>query len=64
MVTNTESATSSQVMMLQNPHITANKGRPKGRHGRLKAHHEKVCRTCGICQGKGHDRRTVPQELL
>ncbi|KAI1000745.1 hypothetical protein K3495_g7450 [Podosphaera aphanis] len=63
MVTTIESATSSQVMMLQNPHITANKGRPKGRQGRLKAHHEKVHRTCGICEGKSHDRRTCSSRV-
>ena len=48
-VTLSESNTPSQVMTLQNPQIAATKGRPKGRHGRPKAHHEIVRRTCGLC---------------
>ncbi len=62
-VTLSESNTPSQVMTLQNPQIAATKGRPKGRHGRLKAHHEIIRRTCGLCQGKGHDRRTCSSRL-
>ena len=62
-VTLSESNTSSQVMTLQNPQIAATKGRSKGRRGRLKAHHEIIRRTCGLCQGKGHDRRTCSSRL-
>ncbi|KAI1008035.1 hypothetical protein K3495_g182 [Podosphaera aphanis] len=62
-VTLSESNTPSQVMTLPNPQIAATKGRPKGRHGRLKSHHEIIRQTCGLCQGKGHDRRTCSSRL-
>ncbi|KAI1007538.1 hypothetical protein K3495_g683 [Podosphaera aphanis] len=62
-VTLSESNTPSQVMTLQNPQIAATKGRPKGWHGRLKAHYEIIRRTCGLRQGKGHDRRTCSSRL-
>ncbi|KAI1000845.1 hypothetical protein K3495_g7352 [Podosphaera aphanis] len=62
-VTLPESNTPSEIMTLQNPQLAATKCRPKGRHGRLKAHHEIICQTCGLCQGKGHDRRTCSSRL-